>query len=125
MTPEVGQAVEHIDDALRPQPTPEYIVVMRETGFEAFDRSISDLEGTVQRDPVYLSTALGSDPNFNPGKPVVLHLQVPAGTPAMYLEGLSHYPERELLLGCGLPYTVERVVQNGRRFHVFGRIAPT
>jgi hypothetical protein len=121
MTPEVGQAVEHIDDALRPQPTPEYIVVMRETGFEAFDRSISDLEGTVQRDPAYLSTALGSDPNFNPGN----HVQVPAGTPAMYLEGLSHYPERELLLGRGLPYTVERVVHDGRRFHVFGRIAPT
>lgn len=98
-------------------------MVLREVGEDAFDRPIERLEGSVQTDPAYLSTALGSEPTFNPTKPAVLHLEVPAGTPAMYMDGVSKYPsERELLLGRGLSYQVDRVERQNGRWHIYGRV---
>jgi hypothetical protein len=123
--PFVEGSIQHIDEAMRIQPVPEDITVTRETGYDAFNRPIERLRGSMQHEPGYLSTALGNDPTFAPEKPVVLHLQVPAGTPAMYMEALSVYggSERELLLGRDLPYMVDRVVEAADgRFHVHGRV---
>ncbi|NJC72171.1 hypothetical protein HC031_20975 [Planosporangium thailandense] len=121
--PQVEAAVRHMDEAMRIQPVPEDVVVLRETGYEAFNAPMRRLDGTVQCDPAYLSTALGNEPNFKPQAPVVLHLQVPAGTPAMYMEGLSVYDsEHELLLGRNLPYLVERSEEVGGRWHVYARV---
>jgi len=106
-SPEIANSVQQIDHALQSGAAQEKVMVLRETGLGAFDRPVGELRGSIQGDPAYLSTALGSDPAFNPAAPAVLHLEVPAGTPAMYMEGLSQFPsERELLLGRGLQYQV-------------------
>lgn len=124
MTEEVRQAVGNLDQALELQPVPEDVMVVRETGWDSFAGDIDDLVGSVQQDPGYLSTALGNEPTFDKNAEVVLHLEVPAGTPAMYLAGLSEYSsERELLLGRGQKYEVTNVRdEEDGRFHVYGRI---
>lgn len=124
MTEEVRQAVGNLDQALELRPVPEDVMVIRETGWNALAGDIDDLVGSVQQDPGYLSTALGNEPTFDKNADVVLHLEVPAGTPAMYLEGLSEYGgERELLLGRGQKYEVTDVRdEEDGRFHVYGRI---
>jgi hypothetical protein len=122
-SPEVANSVQQIDHALQSGAAQENVMVLRETGLGAFDRPVGELRGSIQRDPAYLSTALGSDPAFNPEAPAVLHLEVPAGTPAMYMEGLSQFPaERELLLGRGLQYQVDGVQRTGGRWHIYGKI---
>lgn len=123
-TPEVIDHVASMDRALTIKPVPENLEVIRETGASAFDRPVEMLPGSVQREPAYLSTALGPDPTFDPTatKPV-LHLDVPAGTPAMYMDGVSKFPsERELLLGHGLSYQVDRVENISGRWHIYGRV---
>jgi len=122
-SPEVANSVQRIDHALQSGATRENVMVLRETGLGAFDRPAGELRGSIQRDPAYLSTALGSDPSFNATAPAVLHLEVPAGTPAMYMEGLSRFPsERELLLARGLRYQVSGVQRMGGRWHIYGKI---
>ncbi|MFF9775120.1 ADP-ribosyltransferase [Streptomyces sp. NPDC013978] len=126
-TAEVEESIARIDEAMELRPIPESVMVLRETGPEAFDRPVSKLEGSTQTDPAFFSTALGSDATFNSEKDIVLHLEVPEGTPAMYMEQLAHYPERELLLGRGLEYEVSQVDPPGDdgRWHVYGAILPT
>jgi hypothetical protein len=123
---EISESVDSLDQALGIKPVPEDLVVIRETGSSAFDMPVEQLPGSVQHEPGYLSTALGPDPTFDPSatKPV-LHLEVPAETPAMYMDGVSQFPsERELLLGRGLSYQVDRVENVAGRWHIFGRIIP-
>jgi hypothetical protein len=125
-SPAVSDHIASMDRALSIKPVPEDLEVIRETGTSAFDRPVEMLPGSVQHEPGYLSTALGPDPTFDvtQTKPV-LHLDVPAGTPAMYMDGLSQFPsERELLLGHGLSYQVDRVENIGGRWHIYGRIVP-
>lgn len=125
-SPAVDSHIAAMDRALGVRPTPENLEVIRETGASAFDRPVEMLPGSVQHDPAYLSTALGPDPTFDvtQTKPV-LHLDVPAGTPAMYMDGVSRFPsERELLLGHGLSYQVDRVENIGGRWHIYGRVVP-
>ena len=57
-----------------------------------------------------MSTSLGQAAFQN--KDAVLHLKVPKGTPAMYLEKVSAFAgsERELLLGRGLTYRVNDAI---------------
>lgn len=123
---EISKSVGSMDQALDIKPVPENLAVIRETGSSAFDRPADQLPGSVQREPGYLSTALGPDPTFDPsGTKPVLHLEVPTGTPAMYMDGVWQFPsERELLLGHGLSYQVDRVENVAGRWHIFGRIIP-
>jgi hypothetical protein len=121
--PEISDSVQRIDHALENGAARDPVTVTRETGYGAFDRPVEELVGTVQEDPGYLSTALGPDPTFDPGKPVVLHLEVPEATPSMYMDGVSQFgAERELLLGRGLQYQVDDVGMVDGRWHVHGRI---
>ncbi|MEU9131895.1 ADP-ribosyltransferase [Kitasatospora sp. NPDC048540] len=59
-----------------------------------------------------------------PGKDAVLHLRVPQGTPAMWVEKVSAYGagEREILLGRGLQWKATRVVREGGQWHVYGEV---
>ncbi|MER6217102.1 ADP-ribosyltransferase [Streptomyces sp. NPDC001272] len=122
--PEIDESIARIDEAMELQPTPENVMVLRETGLNAFNCPVDELRGSIQSDPGYLSTALGPEATFDPGAEAVIHLEVPEGTPAMYLEGLSHYDtERELLLGRGLEYEViEEPDYHGGRWHIYGRV---
>ncbi|MEV0153942.1 ADP-ribosyltransferase [Micromonospora sp. NPDC050686] len=126
MSPELSEVVDRIDESMGLRPVPENVMVTRETGLNAFNCDPADLVGSVQREPAYLSTALGPDPNFAPHKPVVLHLEVPAGTPAMYVDGVSKFPaERELLLGRGQTYVIDSAEYDAAgRLHLKARIIP-
>jgi hypothetical protein len=125
---EITATVEAIDEALRIQPVPEDVTVLRMTGADAFDRPVERLPGTVQHDPGYLSTTLDEEDDLPPiedqgGSRPVIHLAVPAGTPAMYMADLTqHISERELLLGRGLSYLVDRVENVQGRWHIYGQI---
>ncbi|MFJ4779047.1 ADP-ribosyltransferase [Streptomyces sp. NPDC088762] len=124
-SPEVDNSIQRMDEGLELQPVPEDLTVMRETGLNSFNCPIEKVKGSVQTDPGYLSTALGSDPDFAPEKEVVLHLKVPEGTPAIYMEGLSQFDsERELLLGRGQSYLVTDATydEDDHRYHVHGEI---
>jgi hypothetical protein len=59
-------------------------------------------------------------------EPVVLHLLVPKGTPALYIAGISEFPtERELLLDRGQRWRARGVQVMGDKIHVIGEILPT
>lgn len=124
-SPEVEDSIARIDEALGIQPIPESVKVLRETGLDSFNCPVDELPGSIQQDLGYLSTALGPEPTFAPEKEVVLYLDVPEGTPAMYMEGLSYYDsERELLLGRGAEYKVDGIERDGNRWHVYGHVLP-
>ncbi|MFC4020408.1 ADP-ribosyltransferase [Micromonospora sp. GCM10011542] len=126
MSPELSEVVTRIDESMNLRPVPENVMVTRETGLNAFNCDPAQLVGSTQHEPAYLSTALGPDPDFAPHKPVVLHIEVPAGTPAMYVDGVSDFPaERELLLGRGQTYVIDSAEYDAAgRLHVRGRIVP-
>lgn len=57
-------------------------------------------------------------------KAVILHLSVPEGTPAKWVESVSAFggSERELLLGRGQSWDATRAVVIDGQWHVFGRV---
>jgi hypothetical protein len=82
--------------------------------------------GKVFTDPAYMSTSLGDAAGAFSGKDAVLHLRVPEGTPALYMEKVSAFGdgERELLLGRDMGYRVDRVVWEGGQWQIYGEIVP-
>ncbi|MFC3523053.1 hypothetical protein ACFONH_27465, partial [Streptomonospora nanhaiensis] len=61
-------------------------------------------------------------------KQAIMHLRVPAGTPALWMDGLGEprNPERELLLGRGLTYHVFDAVYDSNRgqWRIYAEIRP-
>ena len=53
-----------------------------------------------------------------------LHLRVPEGTPAFYLDLISRHHENELLLGTGVSWFAEDVVRKDDAWHVYGWVLP-
>ena len=99
------------------------VLVVREIFPDTFDRRMEELVGSVQQDPAFLSTALTAGPAYDASRPVVLHLRVPAGTPALYLADVSDAPhEQELLLGRGVRYRVVDTRRIAGRWHVYGEV---
>lgn len=119
--------VGRLDRVMNKQPVPENTVAIRVTSLDAFHgANMRTLAGETFHEPAYMSTALGPEPTYgsadDPGR-VVLHLDVPAGTPGMYVDPVSSTPgERELLLGRGLSYTVTRSHEMKDGWHVWARI---
>lgn len=97
------------------RPLPRAVSAFRGVGLEAFGvSSVNDLralQGRTVQEPGFLSTTIDPDQAF-PGK-VHLELDVPAGTPAAYLEGLNPAGEFELLLGPGRRIMIGNVEVNG------------
>jgi hypothetical protein len=57
--------------------------------------------------------------------PIILHLRVPEGTPALYIRPISDLKlEAELLIGKGRSWFAEDVVQRGGQWHIYGWILP-
>ena len=99
------------------------IMVSRGSGFDHLTDNPLTLIGQVIKDDGYLSTSLGSAAfRF---KPAIFHFLVPGGTPGMYVGKVSHLAdvERELLLGRGLQYEVQRVfLDSNGKWQIFARI---
>ncbi|WP_329134256.1 ADP-ribosyltransferase [Streptomyces sp. NBC_00670] len=121
--------IEEMDKVMGARPVPEDIMIVRGTGIDHLNlHSPLDMQGGVFDDKAYTSTALGKTPPppFD-GKPVWMHLRVPKGTPALWLDHLSQFPgERELLLARGTQYKVTRVVMDeaAGKWHVYGEVLP-
>ncbi|MFB7618301.1 putative T7SS-secreted protein [Kitasatospora sp. NPDC056181] len=124
-TPEANRLIPQLDKALEAQRVPEDVIVGRGTdlGHLGFENPM-DLRGHRFTEDGFMSTAIGELPSSFAGKQGVLHLVVPEGTPGLWVEkvGRAGNSERELLLGRGLTWQVDRVIQVGSQYHVFGRV---
>ncbi|MFD6314825.1 ADP-ribosyltransferase [Streptomyces nigra] len=125
-TEETQRDLEAIHSELEAHPVPEALVVSRGVDETFFSAPPEACVGCVFHDASFLSTSLGP-----PGRdmPVIVHLLVPRGTPALYIASLSRYPhERELLIQRGRDWRVVHVAATYGKVHVFGEIltpAPT
>jgi hypothetical protein len=120
--------IHRIDDVLSSHPVQEPIIVNRAMGLDHLKGPTGDaltprqMVGKTFNDPAFMSTSLG-DAAFEQGKPAILHVAVPEGTPAAYIDAISAVKgEREVLLGRDLSYTVDRVLFYDKKWHLFGRI---
>lgn len=84
-----------------------------------------DAVGTKFIEDSHMSTSLGGPADAFADKTAILHLTVPKGTPALWIEKFSAFGggERELLLGRGLEWTAQRVVKIDGQWHVFGKMS--
>lgn len=121
------QVMEHIEilnDVLHRRPLPVTIDTFRVLNPDPglFSVPIDELPGTVQRDRGFFSTSIGDKPDRY-GE-IILHLRVMAGTPAFYMQLLSGYKEKELLLGSDVSWYVEDVRRKDGQWHVYGWVLP-
>jgi len=125
-TPEIEDTIQHIDGALRIKPVPEYLRVSWVADAQAFDLPIGQLHklrGSIQTELGYMLTELFRLPALTEGNAIVL-LNVPPGTPAIYMPAVSiRYPQ-QLLLARGLSYQITRVAEVGGSWMIFARIPP-
>ncbi|MBD3932368.1 protein phosphatase [Streptomyces chumphonensis] len=125
-TPEVLHDIAEIDKAMNGRPVGETLTVVRGTGLGHYGMPPQAMEGKVFTDDSYMSTSLGDTAPAFSGKEAVLHLRVPKGTPALWVEKVSAFGagERELLMGRGTRYQVTRVVMHNGQWQVYGEILP-
>ncbi len=110
-----NQYVAPMDRFFKHYSIPEDVVVVRGTGTNSFDRPVDKIAGTIQQDPGYLSTSVGTSAAFG-HQPVIMRFRVPKGTPGYFVERISlNKGERELLLTRGLKYYVHKAeLKNGK-----------
>ncbi|MEU1725226.1 ADP-ribosyltransferase [Nonomuraea sp. NPDC005692] len=118
------EQIETLQAVTKRRTVPEAIDVFRTLRLtpNLFTVPVHELPGTVQRDPAFFSTNLG-DSNIFSGD-VLLHLRVAEGTPAFYLDLISHHRENELLLGPGTSWFAEDVQRKDSRWLVYGWVLP-
>lgn len=129
-TPQVLHNIEEVDKALAGRRLPEDVMVVRGSGTShlTFEHP-EDLVGQKIIDKGYMSTSLGVNPagGFS-SMDSVMHLRVPEGTPALWLEKVSNFGagERELLLGRGMTYQVTRAFRDEHgKLQIYGEILPS
>ena len=91
--PEVLHDIGEMDRVMSTRPVPDDIMVVRGTGLGHLNlESPLDMLGNTYPDKGYISTSLGNHPvpSFA-GKEAILHLRVPKGTPALWLEKVSKF----------------------------------
>jgi hypothetical protein len=125
-SPAVRHDIDQMDRAMAGHPTTEDIVVTRGTNLGHIGMPADAMVGQTFHDPAYMSTSLGDAAGAFSGKDAVLHLRVPEGTPALYMEKVSAFGdgERELLLGRDMGYRVDRVMWEGGQWQIYGEIIP-
>ncbi|MEV6961557.1 ADP-ribosyltransferase [Streptomyces sp. NPDC051207] len=127
--PATLHAIDEVDRVLSSRPVPDNIMVVRGTGLDHLNLdSPADMLGNTYPDKGYTSTSLGNHPvdGFK-DKPAILHLRVPKGTPALWLEKVSQFDvkERELLLARGTEFKVTRVfMDEAGKWQVYGEVLP-
>lgn len=128
-TPDVLRNIENTDKALAGTPVPQDLTVVRGQGVGYLGADTpADLVGRKITDEGYISTSLGDNgavPAYA-NKEGILHLRVPAGTPALWVENVGTYGmgERELLLGRGTSYEVTRAFMENGQWHIYGNVLP-
>ncbi|MGL4177892.1 MAG: ADP-ribosyltransferase [Dermatophilaceae bacterium] len=122
-TPEVMKQIDALDAALAGRPAREYIWVNRGMRLGPDDMPPPMMIGKTFGDPTYLSTTLGPPAPMFQHHEAILHLVVPTGTPALWMANVAADPgERELLLGRGLTYRIDRVAMENGQWQIYGRI---
>jgi len=130
--PHIAQTIQRIQQALETNPTPRDLTVVRGMNLkgEAFAGSPvspQDLIGKTIVNESFTSTTLGDTPpgfaDLNQMNSVV-HLDVPANTPALFIDSISaNKGEGELLLGKGLRMEIIDAVEDAQgRWHVYARV---
>ena len=115
--------VAHLDAALASLAVPDAVMVERGMDLDHVEDDVADLAGRSLADDAYLSTALGTVPRPFDEAEAILHLKVPGGMHALYLESVSSTRnERELLLGRGRQIDVARVLARDGQWHIFGEV---
>nr|WP_239092334.1 ADP-ribosyltransferase [Streptomyces sp. SID14478] len=128
-TPDVLHNIEHADKGLAGRPLPEDITVVRGQGVDhlGFKRP-EQMIGEEITDQGYLSTSLGDNGAVGAfaDEKAIVHLRVPEGHSAIWMENVSHFGmgERELLLGRGTTYRVTHAFEDGGQWHVYGEVLP-
>ncbi|MFE3445573.1 ADP-ribosyltransferase [Nocardia sp. NPDC059180] len=114
-----------LDRALN-RPLPEGVQVVRGLGDVGFLRDHSgnplgaggdprSLIGTRQTEPGFMSTSLGATPPPHFDREFRMELDVPAGSPGVWMGSRSAYPDqRELLLPRGARFEIVDVIENPR-----------
>jgi hypothetical protein len=127
-SPYVQHNIDEVDKALAGHPVPQDVMVVRGTGIGHLNlRSPLDMLGRTYDDPAYMSTSLGNHPvGAFADQDAILHLRVPKGTPALWVERVGKFGmgERELLLGRGTRYRVTRVFMENGKVQVYGEVLP-
>ncbi|WP_461001515.1 ADP-ribosyltransferase [Streptomonospora sediminis] len=114
-----------IDQAMRP--ISEDVVVTRGTGLHHMGVHPSQMSQATQGfwNAAYMSTSVGPVAGSYDDGGGVLHLRVPAGTPAVWVNNTSSaVHERELLLGRGFNYRVHDAVYYMGTWHLYAEITP-
>ncbi|MFF7458224.1 putative T7SS-secreted protein [Kitasatospora sp. NPDC008115] len=124
-TPEILQHIAEIDKALAGHPTPEAVMVSRGTNLYHIPMDPSQMVGNIFTENAFTSSSLGTAAFAD--KQAVLHLRVPEGTPALWVEKVSFYGmgEREVLLERGLRWRADRVfMDDNGQWQIYGDINP-
>jgi len=118
----VAEAVASIDEALAGRPVPEALIVRRATDLTYFPCEPETMVGRTFEELAFFAASLG--PATHKHREAVLHLRVPPGFPAIYMEALSANADGrgELLPGRGLQFSVQRAVFNKHRWHIFAKV---
>ncbi len=121
---DVAQHITDIDAGMSRFALSETTVITRGTGVSHWSVLPVDAPGNRFDEASYLSTSLGDAAGAFKDKAVILHLSVPEGKPAMWVESVSAFggSERELLLGRGQSWDATRAVMIDGQWHVFGRV---
>ncbi|WP_405361126.1 hypothetical protein OG535_23330 [Kitasatospora sp. NBC_00085] len=127
-TPGLLQYVKDIDSALAGHPLPEDIMLSRRQDLFHIPGDAPSMVGKVFTEDSYTSTSLGGPTSGFQSKEAVLHLKVPQGTPALWVEDISvckGMDEREVLLGRGMQWRADSVIfGNDGKWHIYGEVLP-
>nr|WP_246311898.1 ADP-ribosyltransferase [Leifsonia naganoensis] len=115
-----------IDETLQKRALTETVEVTRGTGTSHWSFEPGNVDGQIVTEPSYLSTSLGGPAPAFADKDAILHLEVPRGTPAAWVESISEFggSERELLLGRGLRWEAKSSELIDGQWHVYGEMIP-
>ncbi|MFJ9774785.1 ADP-ribosyltransferase [Kitasatospora sp. NPDC101157] len=124
-TQDLLDRIAEIDGALAGRPVPETVMVSRGTNLYHIPMRPDEMAGGVFAEDSFTSASLGESP-FN-DKQAMLHLKIPAGTPALWVEKVSAFSsdEQEILMGRGVKWRCDRVAMpDTGPYQIYGEVLP-
>lgn len=119
--------VQLIQDAMVPLQNDH--ILKRGTGWEFVPKEyrsaekLKELIGKNITDDAFMSTTIGGAGGHFSGKPVILTIEAPAGSHALFVKNKSHFSgENEMLLAAGTRFRVLTVTDKGGQTHVRLRV---